>query len=346
MVHHEADDIVAFISYLHFPTKPSGDFFTIADVYYNGTSIRGEFVNLLVAVRDVGPIKHIHTKTGRDTDCRDIMVFDQTNTGLPISLWNSETISRADNWKPRETVLFLADMRLEWNAFRRGMAASESMCSIVTEDPDIPEAAALRIYARSAPLRPTAILAQLASSIPDPSTINNVMTVQQVLDRADAGSSDNSGGDDSQFTALLYCLLTQYDLDGCSKLTTKKCTQCQLPVEDVCLNLECPIGSGAEIPQYDVIFDLRVSLSDHTGTLENIRLTGITAERIIGYKVDEFVDLPIDVKTQMKWKFLLERCAARVLVLCGTPDRPRPLISLLSCTVADPLEVAACLPVY
>jgi hypothetical protein len=38
-------------------------------------------------------------------------VFDQTNTGLPVSLWNTETVHRAENWKSRETgtdLLFLA----------------------------------------------------------------------------------------------------------------------------------------------------------------------------------------------------------------------------------------------
>jgi hypothetical protein len=58
-------------------------------------------------------------------------------------------------------------MRLEWNAFRRGMVASDGPRSIVTEDPETPEAAALRTYARTAPLKASAILAQLASSIPD-----------------------------------------------------------------------------------------------------------------------------------------------------------------------------------
>ncbi|PNF30116.1 hypothetical protein B7P43_G03141 [Cryptotermes secundus] len=243
-------------------------------------------------------------------------------------------------------VLFLADMRLEWNAFRRGMVASDGPRSIVTEDPETPEAAALRMYARSAPLRASAILAQLASSIPDPSSITNVMTVQQVLDRASAGSADNSGGDDSQFTALLYCLLTKYDLDGCSQLTITKCAQCQMPVQDMCINLECPIGCGAELPRYDVAFDLRIKLSDHTGSLENIRLSGVAAERVIGCKVNEFMAMPLDMKTHLKWKLLLERCAARILVLRSSSDRPRPLISLLSCTMADPSEAAACIPVY
>lgn len=64
-------------------------------------------------------------------------------------------------------VLFLADMRMEWNAFRRGMVAAEGARSIVTVDPETPEATALRMYARTAPIQASAILAQLVSSIPD-----------------------------------------------------------------------------------------------------------------------------------------------------------------------------------
>jgi hypothetical protein len=57
MVLHETEYCDEFLPLLHLPTKPPGDFFTLADVYHNGTSIRGEFVNLLVSVRDVSIIK-------------------------------------------------------------------------------------------------------------------------------------------------------------------------------------------------------------------------------------------------------------------------------------------------
>ena len=64
MVLHETEYCDEFLPLLHLPTKPPGDFFTLADVYHNGTSIRGEFVNLLVSVRDVGIViclKNIHS---------------------------------------------------------------------------------------------------------------------------------------------------------------------------------------------------------------------------------------------------------------------------------------------
>jgi hypothetical protein len=63
-------------------------------------------------------------------------------------------------------------------------------------------------------------------------------------------------------------------------------------------------------------------------------------------QVHEFMAMPLDMKTRLKWKLFLERCAARILVLRSSSDRPRPLISLLSCNVADPSEAAACIPVY
>jgi hypothetical protein len=52
-------------------------------------------------------MKRIQTKDGRDMDCRDVMVFDQTNTGLPVCLWNTETVHRAEHWRPRETGSFV-----------------------------------------------------------------------------------------------------------------------------------------------------------------------------------------------------------------------------------------------
>jgi len=64
MVLHESEYCDEFLPLLHLPTKPPGDFFTLADVYHNGTTIRGEFVNLLVSVRDVGIVtcsKSIHS---------------------------------------------------------------------------------------------------------------------------------------------------------------------------------------------------------------------------------------------------------------------------------------------
>lgn len=50
--------------------------------------------------------------------------------------------------------------------------------------------------------------------------------------------------------------------------------------------------------------------------------------------------MDVQKKGQIKWQFLLERCAVRIVVMKG------PLVSILSCSVVDPNEVVSKLPVY
>ncbi|XP_067002279.2 meiosis-specific with OB domain-containing protein [Anabrus simplex] len=344
ITHHEGDDVPEYLSLLKLPTKPASDFFTLADIHTNGASMHSETVDLLTVVRSVGPVRSISAKDGRRLITREVVVFDQTSNGLTIQLWCIDIVNRADHWRPRETVLFLADMRVEWNMYKRSIMASDGNRTVVTENPDTPQAVALLRYARTAPIQATAILDHLANSLPDPSSIRQVMTVQQLLDRAMDRSQD-----DAQFTALIYCLINNLNLDGCSRVIVSRCSGCQLPLEDensCCVNLECPIGSGARTPMVDTSFDLRVTLVDHTGSLENCRLIGSAAERVLNCSLDEFMAMSLDAKTQLKWQLLLQRCAARVMVLRPSSDNPRPLVSLLACSLAEPSQLTSCIPIY
>ncbi|XP_046994040.1 meiosis-specific with OB domain-containing protein [Schistocerca americana] len=340
------DDCSAFEPLLNLTTKPPTDFYTLADIHSNGSSMRGESVNLLAVVRDIGPIRTIKTKDGRSIICRDITIMDQTSSGLPVQLWNAATAHRADSWEPRNTVLFLVDMRVEWNAFKRGMVASDGLRTIITENPDTSEAMMLRAFARTAPVKPSAILEQLASTIPDPGSIRQVMTVQQVFDRTSVNYAEAANTEDKQFTALIYCLVTHLDLDGTSRITATRCSRCQLPIDGICINLECPVGSGAEIAAPDTVFDIRMRLTDHTGSLENCRLTGTAAERVLNCTVNEFLAMKDDSRTALKWCLLMERCAARIMVLRPSSEQRRPLVSVLACSVANPVEVAAHIPIF
>jgi len=79
MVLHETEYCDEFLPLLHLPTKPPGDFFTLADVYHNGNTIRGEFVNLLVSVRDVGIVICFNSSCNAIMNCSygqsEFMVF-------------------------------------------------------------------------------------------------------------------------------------------------------------------------------------------------------------------------------------------------------------------------------
>ena len=48
--------------------------------------------------------------------------------------------------------------------------------------------------------------------------ITTIMTVQQILDRAEGDLK----GEEDQFTALCYAVISKFDLDGCSKIISRK----------------------------------------------------------------------------------------------------------------------------
>ena len=56
--------------------------------------------------------------------------------------------------------------------------------------------------------------------------------------------------------------------------------------------------------------------------------------------------MTIDEKTKLKWNLLLTRCEVRILVLSTSPERPQPLISLVTCKPAKIKDVATKLPFY
>lgn len=73
----------------------------------------------------------------------------------------------ANMWKPRETILFMTDMRAAWSNFSRSTVAIITSRTIITEDPVGIEAFSLRKFAQTAPLQTDAILEALETSIPD-----------------------------------------------------------------------------------------------------------------------------------------------------------------------------------
>lgn len=59
-------------------------------------------------------------------------------------------------------------------------------------------------------------------------------------------------------------------------------------MKDPCMNLNCPSGNGIRTPLNIVKFNIKINLKDDTGYLIGCRLTGDTAERVMGCTTDEF----------------------------------------------------------
>lgn len=57
-------------------------------------------------------------------------------------------------------------------------------------------------------------------------------------------------------------------------------SHCHLSVDEflgMCVNIQCPSSSEVELSSSDKVFDIRITLMDHTGCIENCRLTAAAA---------------------------------------------------------------------
>lgn len=88
-------------------------------------------------------------------------------TAICRNAYYQTIIYSANSWQPRNTILFLTDMRAQWSSFYRCTIAIVTSRTIITEDPVGPEADALRKYAQNAGLHSTDLLENITTSIPD-----------------------------------------------------------------------------------------------------------------------------------------------------------------------------------
>ena len=79
--------------------------------------------------------------------------------------------------------------------------------------------------------------------------------------------------------------------------------------KDECLQKDKPANSL----RYS--YDIHVNLSDHTGTLNDVKLTSEVTQKLFDeLKPKEFLELSDEKITELKWKVLLERWNLLVLV--------------------------------
>lgn len=86
--------------------------------------------------------------------------------------------------------------------------------------------------------------------------------------------------------------------------------------------VECPtemcqqeVQQSGSPPPWINHFNINVHFSDQSGTLVEGRLSGVTAERVLGLSASAFVQLPDREKGLLKWRFLLRHFEAKLLVL-------------------------------
>lgn len=164
IVIHGGDDYPKYLKLLHIPTKSLAGCLTLADIQNNGATFRGDFVDLIVIVKYVKPSRKIVIKRDNiEKNLTDLIVMDRTCSEMSIAIWEDDIAELAQQWKPCHTVLFMADMKVDWSRFHNSMIVSISSKTVITEDPEITAAKELREYAKEAPKNITAYLDKMAA---------------------------------------------------------------------------------------------------------------------------------------------------------------------------------------
>ncbi|XP_064556296.1 protein hold'em [Drosophila montana] len=336
VVRHNDDDasvLQPLRQLIHAPHKPLSSALKLADVRCAAPGAEQRppvYVDLLVAVAAVRPVRELKRKlaagnavgngAARLLHCLELVVFDSSCAdGMVFTLWHPDWIRRAQYWQPRKTLLHLIDVRLSHSQFHGCPVLSLASCTLIYEQP-LPQSAecqALLQFAASTPLQTYDIFAQTdLEQLPAAEHIQTQMSVQQIYARAEGELQDATS---EHFTAVLYALVSKFDLDGLAASISKKCKACHRLIpnsrsdcdNESCL-LEFSLGhSGARIEHF---FNINIHLSDQTGTLLETRLSGGVAEHLLGLKADAFLQLSERKKTELKWRFLLKYFEVKLLV--------------------------------
>ena len=236
-------DVPSLTQLLNVPSKASSTFLSVNDIVTNSGALKGHYVDMLGAVRKVGEVSRFTRKQdGQEGGVRHVRLFDQTADSLLLNLWDSEFLRMADDWLPREVILFLANARIDWDDYHSSYTltatsktVSATLCvrtsinkkylpQVITVNPDTPEAAALVRYAQLADFSPSARLDQFVASAPLSSfnRVVNVVGVQDMQENVVAAS-------ESLVPVVVYGFLTQLDLDSDDAISLR-CGRCGGPM--------------------------------------------------------------------------------------------------------------------
>lgn len=112
-------------------------------------------------------------------------------------------------------------------------------------------------------------------------------------------------------------------------------------MDSVCANLQFQTTE-----ENDQVFDIRLNLSDHSGTIVNCRLSNSEAEKVLGTSAQEFCQLSSNRRNAIKWKYLMERCKIKMAIKRRSICQKYNVIAIVDMEVADDLEVANNITVY
>uniref|UniRef100_A0A4W2IPK3 Meiosis-specific with OB domain-containing protein n=1 Tax=Bos indicus x Bos taurus TaxID=30522 RepID=A0A4W2IPK3_BOBOX len=268
------------LSLIYLPVKESCDYYSLGDIVANGHSLDGKIINVLAAVRSVGEPKYFTTSDRRKGQRCEVKLYDETESSFAMICWDSESILLAQSWVPQETVIFAADVRISFDKFRNSMTATVISKTIITTNPDTPEANILLNF-----IRENKVMNPLDDEIDNYlkesmnlNTIVDVYTVEQLKVKA-----LKNEGKAEPFYGILYAYISTLNIDDeTTKVVRNRCSVCGYIVNEASGTCTTCNKDSSGFKSVFLSFDMLIDLTDHTGTLHSCSLTGSVAEETLG----------------------------------------------------------------
>lgn len=149
--------------------RPLSSVLNLADINSTNVNFKGHYVDLLVAVAVMKPVKEVRAKSGYPLKCLELVVIDRSlPSGMVLTIWNSGWIQRSQQyWKPLKTVLHLIDVKVGYSEFHKTTTLGLSSRSLMFENPIGKEMEKVAEYAATAPGIDMDIFARYVRDLPD-----------------------------------------------------------------------------------------------------------------------------------------------------------------------------------
>lgn len=141
------------------PHKPLCSVLKLQDVRcgMQESSVKEQFVDLLVLVAAQRPVKEVRSKrSGEALSCLELIVIDSSySDGVILTIWQVDWIQRAQQyWEGMHTVLHLIEVKLSYSEFYKSTTLSFTGRTLAYENPIDQEVNALMQFATTVASKP------------------------------------------------------------------------------------------------------------------------------------------------------------------------------------------------
>lgn len=201
------------------PMRPVNLALNLEDIRINGEKGIGQLVDVCVLVRQMKPARKITLKSGKGTkQLREIVVCDKSCPGMLLTLWSEDFLVRSENWQPSNQVLHVVDVKIGFSSYYKSIFLLTTTKTLIMDNPSGPGTRyLLDMGLHLEPFDSTAGN-HFGNSLPSAEDISEVMSCQRVVDRL---SSNEGRGDEDQFSAVVYGIVSRFDLDQ-ARVTKRK----------------------------------------------------------------------------------------------------------------------------